>query len=143
MTSTEQEELNNLKNNVNGHFEKTAVLFNEVSESYQALYDHMAKSANLLCATDTFQSLPNQAEKADLAKLGEKASGKPQLSPVFDANQLYNAHDYLNDSVENDDDALPEAPAEEQAVVVDIETTKDGVKPARDYAITNEQAVQS
>ncbi len=146
-----QEQLDAFRNKVTSHFEKTADLFNHVSDSYQSLYDHMAKSSSQLCATQTFQSLPTQQATNSLsqAQVPETTSSTtpspaPASAPVeesqnsqamFDANNLYNAHDYRNQQQEEIDEENQEKESK-AAKVVDIESAKEERnEPALDYAI--------
>lgn len=47
-----QEALDSYKADVTAHFEKTAELFGNLTDSYRAVYEHMAASAQGLCDTD-------------------------------------------------------------------------------------------
>ena len=106
-------ELEAFHSKVNNHFEKTAELFNHVSDSYQSLYDHMAQSSNQLCASPTFQALPTQSAQntsqnsiqtqpiSNATEVPQEVGPYSKLKRVsdkgiFDANRLYNAHDYRN-----------------------------------------------
>ncbi|MEP1742162.1 MAG: DUF1043 family protein [Kangiellaceae bacterium] len=134
-------ELDAFHNKVNSHFEKTAELFNHVSDSYQSLYDHMAKSSTQLCATQTFQSLPKTNEGRQ--RVTEES---PVLTPpnskqdeVFDADHLYNAHDYRNKEELND---AEESAAINDNKVVEIASAKeDSSAQALDYAIKKEGVI--
>ena len=144
---------------VNNHFEKTAELFNHVSDSYQSLYDHMAHSSNQLCASPTFQALPKNNQTPALepkptpsvAEVGPYSKLKRNMDKgIFDANRLYNAHDYRNkmdsEKLEAKTEAEAEAinyspvpaptPANEDNKVVEISSAKeDKDAHALDYAI--------
>jgi uncharacterized membrane-anchored protein YhcB (DUF1043 family) len=134
-------ELDAFHNKVNSHFEKTAELFNHVSDSYQSLYDHMAKSSTQLCATQTFQSLPKNA--AEQAKSDHES---PILTPpsskqegVFDADHLYNAHDYRNQEEQN---ASEEEVVADDNKVVEIGSAKEDTSAqALDYAIKEDGVI--
>ncbi|MET1255786.1 YhcB family protein [Aliikangiella maris] len=138
-----QDELDAFRNKVTNHFEKTADLFNQVSDSYQSLYDHIAKSSNQLCASSTFQLLPQNAKEQ------QKVSAEslpPTPNPVheqntasnqlFDSNRMYNAHEYRNQPKEEDESAEETL---DTSKVVDIgsakEDKKDPAGPALDYAV--------
>lgn len=152
------DELEAFHSKVNNHFEKTAELFNHVSDSYQSLYDHMAQSSNQLCASPTFQALPTQStEKINQAQsVSNKAETPLEAGPysklkrvsdkgIFDANRLYNAHDYRN-KVEQEKEEIEEFDASEPDYssfekkqdnkVVEISSAKeDKGAQALDYAI--------
>jgi len=144
------EELEAFQNKVTNHFETTANLFNQVSDSYQSLYEHMAHSSNQLCATQTFQSLPSSAKNS----LGNQPDNSPNpvhqantdAADMFNADKLYNAHGYRNEEKESNDSIAEESaigiPAEELNKVVDIESAKeDKSEPALDYAVKEEGVV--
>lgn len=104
------EELEAFHSKVNNHFEKTAELFNHVSDSYQSLYDHMATSSNQLCASPTFQALPknnptqsveSSASSSTPLEVGPYSKLKRNSDKgIFGPDQLYNAHDYRNNSID-------------------------------------------
>jgi len=169
------EELEAFHSKVNNHFEKTAELFNHVSDSYQSLYDHMAQSSNQLCASPTFQALPTQSAHNTSQNTYQnsiqthpisKATETPQeVGPysklkrvsdkgVFDANRLYNAHDYRN-KVEQEKEEVEESNVTEPNYssfagqhdkqdnkVVEINSAKeDKDAPALDYAIKEDGVI--
>ena len=137
--SEKTEELNAFHSKVNSHFEKTAELFNHVSDSYQSLYDHMATSSTQLCASQTFQSLPKSSTEqlsADSTSVNSGSFESGKSEEVFDATQLYNAHSYRNQQAEND----PEEEKIDDPKVVEIASAKgeaatDADAQALDYAI--------
>jgi len=139
--SEKTEELNAFHTKVNSHFEKTAELFNHVSDSYQSLYDHMATSSTQLCASQTFQSLPKASgEQLPNESLTMREAGTGE--EVFDANHLYNAHSYRNQHAEND----VEEPKLDDPKVVEIASVKeepsaDSDEHALDYAIKKKGVV--
>ncbi|MBV1908526.1 MAG: YhcB family protein [Kangiellaceae bacterium] len=128
-------ELETFHAKVNGHFEKTAELFNHVSDSYQSLYDHMATSSTQLCATQTFQSLPKSQEEQSIREnptISQQSAQTAASEEVFDANHLYNAHDYRNQEQQEE----PEEPTIDDNKVVEIASAKeDSDAQALDYAI--------
>ena len=133
-----QAELDAFRNKVTSHFEKTADLFNQVSDSYQSLYDHIAKSSNQLCAAPSFQSLPKkEQEKLEPSKTTINREKKDDS--LFDANKLYNAHDYRNHEEANEEETTEKL---EDDKVVQFETAKeDKSQPALDYAIKEKGVV--
>jgi uncharacterized membrane-anchored protein YhcB (DUF1043 family) len=143
------DELTAFQNKVTNHFEKTANLFNQVSDSYQSLYDHMAHSSSQLCSSTSFHSLPKsdvqqstEQVRANLQTQTE-ASIPTKTNHLFNPDKLYNAHDYRNQ------DELTETPVSQSEdvpvndnKVVDIETAKeDKNEAALDYAIKAEGVV--
>lgn len=139
------DELEAFQNKVTNHFEKTASLFNQVSDSYQSLYDHMAKSSSQLCTSQSFRSLPKSSKnRKTSASLGESVSGGEKQ--VFNADALYNAYDYRNKQEDLEamdiDKAILDAPIKKSNKVVDIESAKeDKNAPALDYAIKDKGVI--
>jgi uncharacterized membrane-anchored protein YhcB (DUF1043 family) len=148
-------ELETLHYQVNQHFEKTADLFNDVSESYQSLYEHLSQSSNTLGASKIFQKLPKMNEfnqkvtstpehsESSISK--EKNNElKKENNEVFDADKLYNAHDYLNHSeVEQKKET---SPLEQGHNVVKLNPSKEEKaltdQQALDYALKNKELSQ-
>jgi uncharacterized membrane-anchored protein YhcB (DUF1043 family) len=129
--SEKEKELEAFHSKVNTHFEKTAELFNHVSDSYQSLYDHMAKSSTQLCASETFQVLPKSVETPPETEENPVFKNQMDSDDRFDANHLYNAHDYRNQK----QDEEPES-EEQDTNVVEIASAKDDSNEhALDYAI--------
>lgn len=130
-------ELEAFHSKVNTHFEKTAELFNHVSDSYQSLYDHMAKSSNQLCASQTFQVLPKtsdgQIDTSSTPATNMNIERNKTDSDLFDADHLYQAHEYRNQEVKEE---LPEETALKDNKVVEIASAKENQDAqALDYAI--------
>jgi len=130
-------ELDTFHSKVNTHFEKTAELFNHVSDSYQSLYDHMAKSSTQLCASQTFQALPKNSESPEgtdpTATLSQASVNKNEDSELFDADHLYQAHEYRNHVAE---ELTDEKTKTTDNKVVEIASAKENHDAqALDYAI--------
>ncbi|TQV89800.1 YhcB family protein [Aliikangiella coralliicola] len=136
-----QSELDAFRNKVTNHFEKTAVLFNQVSDSYQSLYDHIAKSSTQLCSTATFQSLPQSTDEQIESKPNPVHKTNTDSENLFDANKLYNAHDYRNNTEELEETEKLNVDFQDDKVV-DIESAKEEKsEPALDYAIKEEGVI--
>ncbi|WP_432470681.1 YhcB family protein [Amphritea sp. HPY] len=58
-----QRELTEYKDQVNNHFEQTADLVNNLTESYKAVHQHLAKGSEALCLTE---HTPVELDKAPL-----------------------------------------------------------------------------
>lgn len=130
-----KEELEAFRNKVTNHFEKTANLFNQVSDSYQSLYEHMATSSNQLCAKPPFQPLPQQVDRKEETTLSPENKTNINETDIFDADNLYNAHDYRNHQ-RTSDVKSGEVKSTDNDKVVNFESAKDENKePALDYAI--------
>ncbi len=133
-------ELEAFHSKVNTHFEKTAELFNHVSDSYQSLYDHMAKSSNQLCANQTFQVLPKNSEaniETNAEPILTQANKEESSDSVFNADQLYQAHEYRNQATKADKQQAEneEQPAEDNNVVKIAKAKEEQDAQALDYAI--------
>lgn len=129
-------ELDAFHTKVNTHFEKTSELFNQVSDSYQSLYDHMAKSSTQLCASQTFQALPKNNDlqnETSHTSAAQNLTNNKTGDDLFDADQLYQAHEYRNQP--------EEGLTEEEKIaldnkVVEIASAKENPDAhALDYAI--------
>ena len=60
-----QRQLNDYKQQVNEHFERTAELVNNMTESYKAVHQHLASSSEVLCDADTSKlAAPGEAKPA-------------------------------------------------------------------------------
>jgi len=125
-------ELEAFHSKVNTHFEKTAELFNHVSDSYQSLYDHMAKSSTQLCASQTFQVLPKSTETLEETEANPVLKQSAKDGELFDADHLYNAHDYRNKDAE---ETVEELPVDDNKVVEIASAKEDSDAQALDYAI--------
>jgi len=131
-------ELEAFHSKVNNHFEKTAELFNHVSDSYQSLYDHMAKSSTQLCASQTFQSLPKSNEERPVQESPALTKNDDNQDDVFGADNLYNAHDYRNKETQEEESE----PAINDNKVVEITSAiEDSDEPALDYAVKEEGVI--
>lgn len=136
------EELEAFHSKVNSHFEKTAELFNHVSDSYQSLYDHMATSSTQLCASQTFHSLPKSSSEEPAREDSIPAQSSIKNEALFDANHLYKAHDYRNQQAENDTEEVKV----HDPKVVEIAKAKESSKSdldaqALDYAIKDKGVI--
>ncbi|WP_196141129.1 YhcB family protein [Aliikangiella sp. G2MR2-5] len=134
-----QAELEAFRGKVTSHFEKTADLFNQVSDSYQSLYDHIAKSSNQLCSAPSFQSLP----KKETEHLGapEKQAPKAGGEELFDANKLYNAHDYRNHLEETATETEKESDTVVKFSKAKEKDSSNSSEPALDYAVKAEGVI--
>jgi len=136
-------ELEAFHSKVNSHFEKTAELFNHVSDSYQSLYDHMAKSSTQLCASQTFQMLPKSADAAQDQETLENPVLKQKANDgeLFDADNLYKAHEYRNQEDEEKQEELEEPVINDNKVVEISSAKEDSDAQALDYAIKEEGVI--
>jgi uncharacterized membrane-anchored protein YhcB (DUF1043 family) len=71
---TVQAELDRQRQQVNEHFTKTGELVNHMTDSYRAVYDHLAKGARSLCSGD--------AARITMITPAEKLIGSPVTEPV-------------------------------------------------------------
>ena len=101
----------------------------------------MAASSSQLCATPTFQALP-QTESEALEPTSNRAHKTNQdEANLFDAKSLYNAHDYRNKE-EALETVTDQSVIDEADNIVDIEAAKEERnEPALDYAIKKEGVI--
>ena len=88
------DQLKSYQNKVTTHFDKSAQLFDKVTQDYQSLYQHMASSSQELIGAQPFKpALENKG-----TELPPKTSEEPEpsLADTFNNESLYNAHDYRN-----------------------------------------------
>ena len=134
-------ELEAFHSKVNTHFEKTAELFNHVSDSYQSLYDHMAKSSTQLCASQTFQVLPKAEAKDELpssATVNQETLSSQSDKDLFDADHLYQAHEYRN---QDTDEKSEELQITDDKVVEIASAKENRDAQALDYAIKDKGVI--
>ncbi|MEC9341617.1 MAG: DUF1043 family protein [Pseudomonadota bacterium] len=76
-----EQALESYKAEVTAHFEKTAELFGDLTESYRAVYEHMAQSAQGLCdAEEVQQRLAANSPQALPRSTENKSTGVPQAA---------------------------------------------------------------
>lgn len=134
-------ELDAFHSKVNTHFEKTAELFNHVSDSYQSLYDHMAKSSTQLCASQTFHVLSKSSDT--LNEPTQTTTSQTDVenlkidADLFDADHLYQAHEYRNKEAEKSNPAndVDEKEFTDSKVVKIAKAKEQQDAQALDYAI--------
>ncbi|BBB27262.1 YhcB family protein [Amphritea japonica] len=64
-----QQELNEYKGQVNGHFEKTAELVNNLTESYREVHQHLAQGSESLCKGEHSPAQLNSDTQSKLTEL--------------------------------------------------------------------------
>ena len=77
-----EQSLDHYKAQVTAHFEKTAELFGDLSDSYRAVYEHMASSAQGLCDADEVrQRIAASSLQALPRETGAQTDGIPTAAP--------------------------------------------------------------
>ncbi len=84
-----QDEHNDYRQSVYSHFENTAHLVNNLTQSYKDVYDRLARDADILCPEDISSQLSLTKKSSDL--LGTKTEG---LDDQMD--DLFPPRDYAN-----------------------------------------------
>lgn len=90
-----QRELNEYKDQVNGHFEKTAQLVNTLTESYKAVHTHLAQGSEALCmgehapvkleASETTARLNDESQPAEAEdETSAQTTEEPVVAPPLD-----------------------------------------------------------
>lgn len=86
-TKTETE---SFRDEVNEHFSKTAILFNQLTQDYRAMYEHIASGAETLTTDQSakLKSLTSEAEPYERVVLeGENISPEPEMVEAKVAEQ--------------------------------------------------------
>ena len=136
-----QRQLDAYKQQVNQHFERTAELVNDMTESYKAVHTHLASGSEVLCDADTSKleaaepvkpSITDQSNKAS-EPTAEKAkpTSEPKPAPATKAEAQPEAEATVNTEVEN----IPAPPLDYAPKTPDQEGTlseKFGVKKETD-----------
>lgn len=134
-------ELQQYRQKVNHHFEKTANLFGKVTEDYQALYQFMAQSSEHLVGAQPFKNA--MEHKPSTEQIDTDFKGED----TFSTEQFYRAHEYRNqDEAEanaevtekQQDDAVREATKdakEHSADIIHLDKSNDSEDRPLDYAI--------
>ncbi|WP_144391457.1 ZapG family protein [Pleionea sediminis] len=133
-------ELQQYRQRVSYHFEKTAQLFGKVTENYQELYQHMAQSSEHLIGAQPFKNA--MEHKPTTPEIENEFRGED----TFSSEQYYHAHDYRNqekkssESENEEPTAKAEIPQEELAENADnvIQLGKQGEQTGErplDYAV--------
>ncbi len=76
-----QRQLDAYKQQVNQHFERTAELVNDMTESYKAVHQHLATGSEALCDADT-SKLEAAPAKPAIASQPEKEPAPEQAAPA-------------------------------------------------------------
>lgn len=93
-----QRELNEYKDQVNGHFEKTAELVNNLTESYKAVHNHLAQGSEALCmgehAPVKLEANENTARLSDESETGVREEEIPTVTETTDESVVAPPLDY-------------------------------------------------
>lgn len=87
-----KEEMQSYRNEVTQHFEKTANLFNQLTNDYRLVYEHLAKSSHQLCGEQAAQLKSLTADKGVLEgqpaqQQDAKGAAPAQAQPDKDRQQ--------------------------------------------------------
>ena len=83
-----QNEFSQFRDEVTGHFRTTADLVHEMTNSYKAVYDHLATGSQQLCSGEVMlesDSSPRLAATEDGNGSGEKVAGGETKAPAASA----------------------------------------------------------
>jgi uncharacterized membrane-anchored protein YhcB (DUF1043 family) len=105
-----QRDLSEYKEKVNGHFEKTAELVNNLTESYKQVHQHLAQGSETLCMGE---HSPAQLSSQPQPKISEQVKEEPEEEEAAEKEQIPTVTDQVD------------TPEDEPEVV----------EPPRDYAI--------
>jgi len=85
------QEMKGYRGQVTQHFEKTATLFNQLTNDYREVYDHLANSSNQLCGTETAKIKSLTADSTVLesqSQQAEAAPAEPEPAPVAEPESV-------------------------------------------------------
>ncbi len=103
-----QRELGEYKEQVNNHFEQTAALVNNLTESYKAVHQHLAQGSEALCLTE---HTPVELDKPPLqSRLADQSE---QTAPAKTTTSAAPAETPTESAVEPPRDYAPKSPDEE------------------------------
>ncbi|MCO7224022.1 YhcB family protein [Pleionea sp. CnH1-48] len=117
------------KEKVAAHFEKSSELFSKVTNDYQALYEHMAKTSQQLSKQKTFKPAL-EANTADTG-LTHESHKEDTSSAAFNTDTFYNAHEYRN----QDEQEPEETPNQASADIIQLDAAREDSEQPLDYAI--------
>lgn len=103
--SAAQKDLETYRVKVNEHFKKTSELFTRMTDSYKAVYLHLAEGAQSLCTNDTAMLNPADSDFMKLPHTGEPEAGEPVHGQ---REQVSEHHDIREPQAEVKPDAVPE-----------------------------------
>ncbi len=133
-----EEELADLKSNVNEHFSETARLFTNLTEEYKSLYQHLAKGANKLSDENFKLSLAAPASEA-LIEESEIIAGDI-------AEEITDSTDETIDEATTQDDTESKAVTDLEETVAETSTTEseagESEEAVTDDKITEEEPVR-
>ncbi len=116
-----QKELESYKEQVTGHFEKTAALVNNLTQSYQDVHEHLAKGAQGLCQPGAIDMAlePQVRNKLEQPSENEEATAAAAETPAPEAESAEPPRDYAPKNPEEEGTlsetfGLKEEAAEEQ-----------------------------
>jgi hypothetical protein len=118
-----EKKLSNYQEDVSNHFEETADLIDEMTNSYKKVFDHLNKSARKLMTEEQIQQQleKRKGNKVTLEFLTEEGL-EGQLHSVVEKSELEGVHIDKNHEDTNEEDvAVEEEKKEDKIVEVDIE----------------------
>lgn len=118
-----EEELNELKSDVNNHFSETARLFTNLTTEYKSLYKHLAKGANEL--SDESFKLTLSAPNENLIDHEADEITDIEPSDLLSDENLANAPQQPVDYVKNSDETVSESDDGEKESDVDNDNSSD------------------
>lgn len=126
-----REEMQGYRTQVTAHFEQTATLFNRLTQDYRDVYEHLAKSSNQLCGSETARLKGLSADKGLL-------EGHREPSPKDDAGQpKAEETKAADDTPASREDSPEKTPAASGAAPAsDDEPAKEASKKSEEVAAT-------
>ena len=138
------EEMQQYRGQVTGHFEKTANLFNQLTNDYREVYEHLATSSEQLCGDQVAKLKSLTAETKVLEGEGEKLETPAAEAAPSDAKPAAEAASpepkAASEEIVLEPEATPEA---ESKLEAESATESDLPAAAADKATIEEKAAEA
>ncbi len=130
------QEMQEYRGQVTGHFEKTANLFNQLTNDYREVYEHLAKSSEQLCGDQVAKLKGLTAETKVLEGEGEKVETQA-TETKNDAKEIKPEPEVASEEVKSESAGTPEPEATKEEISAEPEskpetesTSESDVPPA-------------
>jgi len=120
------QEMQDYRGQVTGHFEKTANLFNQLTNDYREVYEHLANSSEQLCGDQVAKLKGLTAETKVLEGEGEKVESQTTEAVSETKSNTEEAKpeaDAASEEVKAESEAAPEPEAKNEETTAEPETS--------------------
>lgn len=132
------QDMQEYRGQVTGHFEKTAGLFNQLTNDYREVYEHLASSSEQLCGEEVAKLKSLTADSKVLEGEGEKLESAPAQASneVKEATEIespvsQDSSEEIKAEAEANSDATPETKSEQSDVIPEAATIDEKADEAR------------